>query len=119
MTEAARHTSLVGWWFVEGAKDHSSFRLGQIVGEVIGGLYYIITFSLTPDANTDYPPPHEVISIADLNEKCAHCGERLWDLFKTRDDRNAYVAANSQLPGAEPPPSAAPSAKPDPKKMLN
>ena len=108
----ARHTSLVGWWFVEGDKEHKSFRLGQIVGEIVGGLYYMITFQLTPDAEATYTPPHEVISIANLNEKCNHCGERLWDLFQTREDRDAYVAEHTLPPGS--PPDA-----PAPQRLLN
>jgi hypothetical protein len=112
----ARHTSLVGWWFVEGSADHQSFRLGQIVGEVVGGMFYMITFQLAQGAEVTYPPPHEVISIVNLNEKCAHCGERLWDLFQTREDRDAYVLMNSQSPNAQPPGA---QGAPPPKRVLN
>ena len=111
MTEEKTISPLVGMYFVEAAADHKSLRIGQITRDIVNGLYYLIRLSPAPGDHLGFIPPNEVVSIMNFNERCNHCGERLWNLFETIEDRDRYVTINTAMvadagPGAGPSPES-------------
>jgi hypothetical protein len=88
--------SLVGMYFVESDAGHTTYRLGQVIGELADG-YHLITFMVTPGADeARIAMPIEVVHLIDFNSQCPSCKERLWDFFFTEEARDKYVAFNTK-----------------------
>lgn len=110
-------TNLLGLYFVESDAGHKTYRIGQIVGEMCQGLYYLISFDTDPGADNPGVVPMEVISIQNLNAVCPNCNERMWDLFETKNDRDKYVTLNSHEGDGAPPPMAPTDTTPIPGRL--
>jgi hypothetical protein len=79
---------IVDMFLVLDSLDHESFRTGQIVGAI--GYSYLVQFDKVSEA--DHPLPLELFTLEELGRVCAHCGQKLANLFKSREDLDRWIA---------------------------
>jgi hypothetical protein len=84
----SQHSNLVGMFLVLDSTDHEHYRTGHIAAAV--GNCYLIQFD---KLEADHPqPPMELFTLEELSKICENCGQKLANLFQTREDMLRWIA---------------------------
>jgi hypothetical protein len=83
-----QQSDLVGMFLVLDSADHEHYRTGHIAAAV--GDSYLIQFD---KAEEEHPlPPMELFTLGELSGSCQNCGQKLANLFKTREEMVRWIA---------------------------
>jgi hypothetical protein len=83
-----QQSDLVGMFLVLDSADHEHYRTGHIAAAV--GDSYLIQFDKTKEE--DPLPPMELFTLGELSRTCQNCGQKLANLFKTREEMLRWIA---------------------------
>jgi hypothetical protein len=94
-----RESGLVGMFLILNSADHEHYRTGQITVAV--GDCYLVQFDRMDE--THPPLPLELYTVEEFSEKCENCGEKLANLFETREDMVRWIAwlSEPEKPGGQ------------------
>ena len=81
---------LVGMFLVLESTGHEHYRAGYIAAAV--GNCYLIQFDKVEEPEDHPLPPMELYALEELCRTCEDCGQKLANLFKTREDMMRWIA---------------------------
>jgi hypothetical protein len=86
----AMKDQLVGMFLVLESTGHEHYRAGYIAAAV--GNCYLIEFDKVEEPEDHPLPPMELYALEELCRTCEDCGQKLANLFKTREDMMRWIA---------------------------